>query len=149
MNLMGEYTHKVDAKGRVSLPAKFRKVLTEDLKADDVLNLIITLDPLGQCLYVFQPDGFNEWVGSFFEKDGGFQRSNLQHVRVQRELKRRAKDVEMDGSGRINIPVELREAAGIGKEASLIGNDGYFEIWNTESIAQESESIDLAAMIYG
>ena len=46
--LLGEYRHKLDAKGRLSLPADFRKALSTNLK--------VTPDPKNQCLYVFETE---------------------------------------------------------------------------------------------
>lgn len=140
VDLLGEYCHKVDAKGRLSLPAKFRKELSKDL--------IATIDPHGECLYVFEPADFNSWVQSFFEKDGGFNPRNSKHVEARRELKSRATDVEIDGSGRINLSAQIRAAVGIDKDAVLIGNTGYFEIWDAKRRESSKQKVDLASMLF-
>ena len=49
--LLGEYSRKLDAKGRLSLPAEFRKVLSD--------NLRVTPDPTDQCLLVFETEAFS------------------------------------------------------------------------------------------
>ena len=54
IDLMGQYSYKVDAKGRVALPPKFAKELSKEL--------IVTLNPDKTCLLLFEPEGFNEWV---------------------------------------------------------------------------------------
>ena len=57
VDLFGEFRHKVDAKGRLSLPAKFRKELHDDL--------VVTVNPSeGNCLYVFNVEDYKEWVAS-------------------------------------------------------------------------------------
>ena len=53
VDLNSAYRHKVDAKGRMSLPSTFRKVLSTDL--------VVTRNPKDECLYVFEPQGFNAW----------------------------------------------------------------------------------------
>lgn len=141
IDLMGEHRHKVDAKGRLSLPAAFRKVLSEDL--------VVTVDPRGKCLYVFEPEGFNEWVASFFETDGGFNPRNEVHVDIRSALKGGAHDVSIDSAGRINVPALLRGKVGIEKDVVLVGNTGYFEIWDAKRREQQDASIDLAALLYG
>ena len=138
VDLFGEYRHKVDAKGRLSLPAKFRKELSDDL--------VVTRDPFDECLYVFEPEGHNEWVASFFEGEGGFDQRNRQHISRRRELKRRAIDTEVDGSGRINIPANQRQAVGIDKEVVIIGNTGYFEIWDAKRWESQCDEVDLTSM---
>ena len=140
VDLNGEYRHKVDAKGRLSLPAKFRKVLQGDL--------VVTLSPSSDCLYVFQEEDFNNWVQDFFEQDGGFNPRNKDHVNLRRVLKARAFGADIDGSGRINIPAGQRADAGIDKDVALVGNTGYFEIWDASSWDEQNASIDVAALYF-
>ena len=56
--LLGEFSRKLDAKGRLSLPADFRKELSD--------NLRMTLSLDGTCLYIFETEDFNKWVDSLF-----------------------------------------------------------------------------------
>ena len=56
IDMNGSYRHKVDAKGRMSLPAAFRKVLSEDL--------VVTLSPDDECLYAFEPQAFEDRIAS-------------------------------------------------------------------------------------
>lgn len=141
IDLMGQYDYKVDAKGRVALPPKFSKELSKEL--------IATLNPEKTCLFLFEPEDFNEWVKRFFEKDGGFQQSNPKHEKIRSVLKGRAKEIETDTAGRINIPAVLRNAVGITKEALFIGNTGYIEIWDPEAREAFESDIDLAELLYG
>lgn len=141
IDLMGEYSHKVDAKGRLSLPARFRKVLSEDL--------VVTVDPTDQCLYVFEPEDFNNWVASFFERDGGqFDPTNLDHVEIRRELKSRANPVTIDSAGRIGLTSGQRAQVGIDKDVVLIGNTGYFEIWDAKRRENQKAKVNLVSMVY-
>ena len=150
IDLMGEYRHKVDVKGRVSLPAKFRRAISEESRcgADEPVELVVSIDPLEQCLYVFTPEGFNAWVASFFEKDGSFNSRNRDHTAARRLLKSRAREVEIDSAGRINISAAQREAVGIAKEAVILGNTGYVEIWNPERWDASAQEVDLSSMLF-
>ena len=137
--LYGSYRFKVDAKGRISLPAKFRKVLSRDL--------IVSRELLDRCLYVFEPQAFNEWVDQLFvSKFGGYDPAKSQHVMLKTRLKSNANDVEMDSSGRIMVKQGLRDATGIEKEVVLVGNSGYFEIWDADAYDEKIESIDLGTL---
>lgn len=120
--LEGKYSHKIDAKGRLSLPADFRKVLSPELK--------MVPSPSGECLMVFEPDDYVAWLGSLFEANGGFNSASRQMTALRKILNSRVKTCEIDASGRINIPVEQREAAGLGKEVVIIGDADHFEIWD-------------------
>ncbi len=141
LDLMGQYGYKVDAKGRVALPPKFSKELSREL--------IVTLNPEKTCLFLFEPEDFNEWVKRFFEKDGGYQQSNPRHEKIRSVLKSRAKEIETDSAGRINIPSDQRAVVGIGSNALFIGNTGYIEIWDPEAREAFESDIDLAALLYG
>lgn len=135
-DLFGSYRFKVDSKGRIALPSKFRKVLSKDL--------IVSRELTDKCLYVFEPTSFNNWVAQLFEsKFDGFDPTNRQHVMLRSRLKSNANDVEMDASGRIVVKPELRGSVGIRKEVVLVGNTGYFEIWDAEAYDAEIASIDL------
>ncbi len=70
--LLGEYRHKMDAKGRMSLPSSFRKVLSQDLR--------ITPDPENQCLYVFEVDDYSNLELRIFAPYATLSR--LAHERV-------------------------------------------------------------------
>ncbi len=139
VDLNGEFRHKVDVKGRVSLPAAFRKVLSTDL--------VVTPNPKDECLYVFEAPEFNKWVAKAFEdKFGKYDSSNDLHVRLRRKLKSRAKAVEVDGAGRIMLSADQRDAADIGKDVVVVGNTGYFEVWDAKRYDQEDGEIDLSLL---
>lgn len=136
VDLNGEFRFKVDGKGRVALPAKFRKVLSKDL--------VVTLELTNECIYVFETPDFNDWVHKLFvDKFGDYKASDRTHVRLRSKLKARANDVEVDASGRIMLSAELRAAAGIDKDVVIIGNTGRFEIWDAKRYEQVDEETDL------
>lgn len=136
VDLNGEFRFKVDSKGRVALPAKFRKVLSKDL--------VVTLELGNECVYVFETPDFNAWINKLFvDKFGEFKESDRMHVNLRRKLKGRARDVEVDASGRIMLPAEVRELAGIDKDVVVVGNTGRFEIWDAKRYEQIDEDVDL------
>ena len=140
IDLNGEFRFKVDGKGRVSLPSKFRKVLQEDL--------VITPDLEGKHLMVFEPQGFNDWVSTLFkDRFGEFNSSNRQHLDFRRALKSRAFGVEVDSAGRILLPLEQRSQVGIERDVAIIGNTGYFEIWDVASYDKKSTQVDLTELL--
>ena len=94
--LLGEYRHKMDAKGRLSLPSSFRKVLSQDLR--------ITPDPENQCLYVFEVDDYSNWVEGLFEGEGGFDVSSKRKSALRKVLNSRVRNCEIDNSGRERSP---------------------------------------------
>ena len=142
IDLFGEFRFKIDAKGRVALPSKFRKVLI------DYKDLIVTQDLEGNCLYVFTRGSFDEWVERLFEdKFGGFDVSNKRQIALRRKLKARAEQVDVDSSGRITLKSHMRESVDINKEVVLVGNTGHFEIWAAEGYESMMDDIDLTELL--
>lgn len=137
----GEYRFKVDDKGRVSLPSKFRKVISKDL--------VVTLNPDDECLWVFDPDEFNRWIDQLFvDSFGKYDSSNKQHIKLRSKLKRRSEDVQIDASGRIMLPAKMRGAVDIDKDVVIVGNTGYFEVWDAKRCDEADEDVDLDLLFH-
>lgn len=136
VDLNGEFHFKVDAKGRVALPAKFRKVLSKDL--------VVTTELRDKCVYVFETPDFNNWVDQLFvSRFGSYNPADELHTMLRIKLKSRANDVEVDASGRIMLSADVRVAAGIDKEVVIVGNTGRFEIWDAKRYEQAFQQVDL------
>ncbi|MBR0404397.1 MAG: division/cell wall cluster transcriptional repressor MraZ [Eggerthellaceae bacterium] len=141
VDLNGSFQFKTDVKGRVSLPAKFRKVLSDDL--------VVTCALTGEFLMVFDgQDSFNAWVdGLFVDKFGGYNSTNREQLMLRSVLKGNAFDVQADSAGRILLPSDLREKVGIDRDVTIVGNTGFFEVWSAERRSAAVESIDFAALL--
>ena len=141
VDLNGSYRFKTDAKGRVSLPAKFRKVLSEDL--------VVACSLTGDYLLVFDgQDSFNAWVdGIFTDKFGGYNSTSREQLMLRSALKGNAFDVQPDSAGRILLPADLREKAGIDKEVVIVGNTGFFEVWSDKRRAELVQNIDFSSLL--
>lgn len=125
IELHGTHEFKVDAKGRLTLPSKFRKVLPSDL--------VITLDPSNQYLMAFPPAEFSKWAKQFVEDaTGEFKTNNTKQINLRRRIMARANDVDVDNAGRITLKENLRNKVGIDRQVVVVGNDTYFEIWAAE-----------------
>jgi MraZ protein len=115
------FTHTIDSKGRVSVPTKFREILRA--KYDDRLIVTNYLDP---CLVAYP---FEEWKR--IEEKFAAQSSFKKEIRAfKRLLISAATECTIDRQGRILIPPGLREHARLDKEAVLVGQITYFEIWD-------------------
>ena len=116
MFFMGTYTPKLDEKGRLILPAKFRDRLSE--------GLVVTQGQ-EKCLDVFPSDVFMEEANRARAK-GMTSRSGRDQIRM---LFSSAEEVVPDKQGRIPIAVPLREYAAITREVIVIGAMDRVEIW--------------------
>jgi MraZ protein len=126
----GASSLSLDAKGRLSVPTRHRDVLS----ATAAGQLTITKHPDG-CLMVFPRP---EWE-KFRERIAALPMSAQWWKRI---FLGNAMDVDMDATGRVLISPELREAAGITKDAVLLGMDTYFELWDKATHqAKEAEAM--------
>ncbi len=119
----GGSTVKLDAKGRLALPTRFRALVSERYEG----RLVVTVHDDGCLLLYPQP----EWE----EIEHRLIRTPNQDRRtrdMQRMLVGYATEVDMDGSGRILLAPRLREFAKLDKSVSLVGVGKKFEIWNEE-----------------
>ncbi|WP_066123573.1 division/cell wall cluster transcriptional repressor MraZ [Bordetella ansorpii] len=121
----------MDAKGRISIPTRHRDALA--VQADGCLTL--TRHPDGCLLMYPRP----EWEKKR-EQIAGFPMSARG---LQRLLLGNAQDVEIDGSGRVLVAPELRNAAGMTRDVMLLGMGTHFELWDAASLARREEA-DLA-----
>lgn len=117
--LIGEYKHNLDAKKRLSIPAKFRKELGE--------GAVITRG-LDNCLFVF-PSG--AWA-KLAERLGNMPIVQQDSRSFARLLLSGAMEVEFDGLGRILVPEYLKNYASLKKVAVVAGLYNRLEIWDDE-----------------
>lgn len=110
----------LDAKGRLAVPVRHREAIDGACQG----RLTITLH-LDGCLLVFpRPnwDALRPTLVDLPEQKRDLKRAMLGH----------ATDVDMDSGGRLLIPPELRDAAGITKDVKLLGLASHFELWDVK-----------------
>lgn len=117
----GPSSISLDAKGRLSVPTRHRDMLMAMASG----QLTLTKHPDG-CLLMFPRP---EWE-KFRDRIAALPMSALWWKRI---LLGNAMDVEIDGTGRILVTPELRKAAGITKDALLLGMVTHFELWDQAS----------------
>lgn len=123
--LVGSAIHKIDPKGRISLPAGYRKELGGS-------DLIVVPSPTDKALYVFNPESFEEWLDSLFDRSGGFNPRSRKDVVIRQRILASAATLVIDSAGRINVPKEMREYAHLNKDVAVAGNYDHVEIWDAE-----------------
>lgn len=117
--LLGEYQHTVDEKGRMAIPAKFRKTLSG--------GVVLAKGSEG-CLYMYPVD---EWT-KLAEKLSGMPITHADSRAYSRLMLAGAAHAELDGQGRVLIPDYLRLYAGIAARAFIVGLYNRAEIWDEE-----------------
>jgi MraZ protein len=113
----------LDAKGRIAIPSRYRERLIS--RADG--HLVATVDR-DYCLLIYPLPDWEEIERKLVRLPA----LNKQARRLQRLMVGHATELDMDGHGRILLSRELRDFAGLDRQAMLIGQGNKFELWNEE-----------------
>ncbi len=121
--LIGSYNHSIDAKGRVTIPAKFREDLGE--------KFVITRGLFGQCVTAYS---YERWQ-SIYERLMNISLTDKLGMQVQAWILGNANECEVDKMGRILIPQPLKSLVGLEKDVTVTGLGSRVEIrsnsqWN-------------------
>jgi MraZ protein len=115
--LLGEYTHTMDPKNRLSLPARFRKELGK--------TLVVTRG-LDKCLFAYSPKAWEKIVSKF--SDLSLARSGTRGV--NRFFLSGASELDIDAAGRVLLPEVLVSFAGLSSKVVLAGVNDRIEMWD-------------------
>ena len=118
--LIGEYKHGLDAKGRLIMPAKFR----EDIGS----HFYVTIGA-DKCLRAYS---FEEW-NKYKARIEALPDSDPSARQFKRAVFANSNECEVDKQGRILISSNLKDFAKIEKDAVIIGQSSYIEIWSAEN----------------
>ena len=129
----GRYEHTIDAKGRTSVPARYRDALS----AAGERRIVVTsaLDP---CLVAY---AMPEW-SAFEERLARLPQFDRAVQRIRRIYVSGAVECEIDEVGRIGVPPTLREHAGLKKDVIWAGSGRYAELWDKEEWQRAFETTD-------
>ena len=126
---LGTYEYRIDDKGRVALPPRFR---------DELRHGVVMTQGLEKCIAVYP-------VAEWDKMSQRMERRSLPRSkgrRISRFIFATAFSAEVDAQGRIPLPATLREYAGIESEAIVAGVNTYFEIWSKPNWEAESDLME-------
>ncbi|MDR3277540.1 MAG: division/cell wall cluster transcriptional repressor MraZ [Oscillospiraceae bacterium] len=121
----GTYHHSLDAKGRVFVPAALRDELGDMFR--------VTLIRGEEYLTAFPDDTWNRMTEQIRSLTKGEQKA-------LRSISANARRCELDQQGRILLPKELRDLAGLRKNIAVVGNFGCVEFWDDEVWAKSGDA---------
>lgn len=127
--LIGEYTHTVDDKKRISLPAKFRK---------EVGAKVVITHGLDNCLFLYP---LKEWE-KIAEKLSNLSMGQSSSRNFNRFLLAGAVETEVDSIGRILIPDFLKEYADLKSKVVVTGVHNRIEIWNDKRWGEYKKRVE-------
>ncbi len=137
LSFRGEFNQKVDSKGRMSIPADFRRVLESgdpNFSESPLPRMVVLYGPhLKNCLHAYT-------IEAMAEIEAGIQklpRGSDARKKASRLILGKSWETEVDRDGRIVLPKERREQIGLSEEAVMVAMGDYFEIWNADTFSAE------------
>lgn len=127
--LIGEYTHKLDSKHRVSLPSKIRSIIGE---------VVVMSKGLDGAAYVYSLDAWQ----TITEKLQNLSLGSAAARSFNRFILSSATEIAIDKSGRILIPENVRDHASLSDEVVIIGVGNRLELWNVDGWREQVASVD-------
>jgi MraZ protein len=129
----GQWEHAIDAKGRTSVPSRFRDAL--DAPNKEALVITSGLEP---CLVAYP---LSEWR-AFEEKLSKLPRFDTHVVKLRRIYVSAAVETQIDSQGRVLIPPTLRAYAALEKDVLWAGMGRYAELWSKERWTRITETTE-------
>ncbi len=120
----GEVIYKIDEKGRIPIPPKFRGELKEG---------VVLTPGVERCIIAYPRLEWKKLAATL--TTGSITPSKLR--KLNRAIFATAFSLNIDGQGRVALPPQLREHAGIEDEVIIAGANNYFELWNKEQWEEE------------
>ena len=120
----GEFEYKIDEKGRVPIPPKFRSDLQEG---------VVLTPGIEKCIAAYPLSEWKKLADTL--TTGSVTPSKLR--RLNRAIFATAFSVNIDGQGRIAVPTPARQYAGIKDDVVIAGANAYLELWNKEQWESE------------
>jgi len=130
---LGEYTYKLDEKGRAPLPPKFR---------DDFKDGMVLVPGAEKCILAYTPDQWKKLADNI--TTGSIVTNKMR--KLNRALFAMAFNISLDRQGRMSLSIPLRQYAGIGDDVVIAGANNYLEIW--DKAAWEQEKLDSQAQAW-
>ena len=136
VTFIGDFECKADVKGRVVMPAAFKKALG----VDDA-RFVVRKDLFEKCLVIYP---YTYWEEELVRLRSRLNPYNREHKQFLRDFFRGSAEVMLDANGRILIPKRLMDSVGAEREIVLVGVDRCIELWPLEvyqSMGDESERL--------
>ena len=135
MRFIGNIEAKTDSKGRVFLPACFRRILQQG-GCDKVM---LRKDVYQDCLVIYPEESWNEQHNLLRSR---LDKWNAKHQMIFRQFVADVEELSIDSNGRILLPKRYLGMASIRQEVRFIGMDDTIEIWAKEKLEQPFMSPD-------
>lgn len=118
MAFRGTFDYSLDAKNRLTVPARFRAALSDGA---------VLAKRVAGCVAVWRPDDYDAYMQAALER---FHPMSPEAEQLERFFSANSHDTELDAAGRVMVPPFLLEHAGLGKEVVVTGAGRCLEVWD-------------------
>ena len=130
MAFRGHFEHSLDAKNRLSIPARFR--------ASFANGTVLAKDP-ETCVAIWTPDTHEAIIERALS---GLNPMGSQYRKLSRFYQGNSFEIDLDASGRVTLPPPLLAHAGIEKDVVVVGVGDHLEVWGKARWTREQKSLD-------
>jgi len=123
---IGDYACKVDVKGRIILPAVFKKQMPADARD----HFVVRKDIFEKCLVLYSIEDWNIQLEKIRKKMNPY---NREHNKFLRNFFKGTAELSLDANNRLLLPKRLLDLIGAGRDVILAGQDGRIEIWPADA----------------
>jgi len=129
MIFRGTFDYSLDAKNRLTVPARFRAALSEG---------VVLAKGLERCVALWTPKGYDDYTQSSL---AGFHPLSPDAQKLKRFFAANSLDTDLDAAGRVMIPPFLLEHAGLLKEVVVTGSGDALEIWARKTWSEYNDAL--------
>jgi MraZ protein len=135
LSFRGTFEHSLDAKHRLTIPAKFRGALADGV----VLAAAHEIEPGGpRTVAIWTPEAYDEYTSSTLD---GLNPASPTARDLKRFFFNASFDTELDSANRVMIPPKLMSYAGLDREVVVTGSGECLEVWDRERYAKNFEQV--------
>jgi MraZ protein len=134
MAFLCRFDYSLDAKNRLTVPARFRASLSEG---------VVLAKGTAPCMAIWTPAGFSAYVEQAVE---GMHPLSPEREQIVRFLTSSAFEVMLDAAGRVMVPPDLLAYADLKKDVVVAGVDIRLEVWDRGRWAEQQEQVDIAKL---
>ena len=138
---VGTHENRLDAKGRVSVPARYRELLRAGLEADAPVRLMLRPARKLDCIECWPPARFERLARTLDELD---PLSDEYEVRAT-IIYGRTTEADLDREGRIVVPAKLAARAKLKDRVAFLGKGDMFQIWEPDAMERHQDDADARA----
>ena len=129
MAFRGTFDYTLDAKNRLTVPARFRAALSEG---------VVLAKALEPCVALWTPKGYDAYTQASL---AGFHPLSPEAQKLKRFFAANSLDTELDAAGRVMLPAFLLDHAGLGKDVVVTGSGDALEVWDRATWAAYNDAL--------